>query len=144
MDRRRHGDRNRKRLPTLTVKAPSDLPPVAALRPDGAEPHTRVNKARPLAGTASAITLTTQWAAATSAMCPRRIHIHPRSASLPEPGVQSLGRTAARLRGDAVASIEEIGQFLDHSSLTVTSDYLRRLMGEGGARWVAVAARIGA
>ena len=40
------------------------------------------------------------------------------------------------------ASIEEIGQFLDHTSLAVTSDYLRRLEGDCDPRWRAVAAGI--
>jgi hypothetical protein len=40
-------------------------------------------------------------------------------------------------------SIEAVSSFLDHSSLAVTSVYLRRLEGETDRTWVDVAAAIG-
>lgn len=51
--------------------------------------------------------------------------------------------TAAKLRRDAGESIESVSQFLDHSSLAVTSVYLRRLEGETDRTWPDVAAAIG-
>ena len=71
-----------------------------------------------------------------------RFRWHLRAAGLPETGVHVLRHTAAKLRRDAGASIEEIGQFLDHSSLTVTTNYLRRLEGVCDPRWQAVVAGI--
>ena len=47
--------------------------------------------------------------------------------------------TAAKLRREAGESIETVSQFLDHSSLAVTSVYLRRLEGEQDRGWPAVA-----
>jgi integrase len=54
-------------------------------------------------------------------------------------GVHILRHTAAKLRRDAGESIEEVSRFLDHSSLAVTTTYLRRLEG----RWGRVAEAIG-
>ena len=48
---------------------------------------------------------------------------------LPERGVELEAR-AAELRRDARESIEDVSRFLDHSSLAVTTTYLRRLEGE--------------
>jgi integrase len=53
-----------------------------------------------------------------------------RSAGLAPTGLHVLRHTAAKLRRDARASIEAVSSFLDHSSLAVTSVYLRRLEGE--------------
>ena len=47
------------------------------------------------------------------------------------------------MRRDAGASIETVSAFLDHSSLAVTSVYLRRLEGEADLGWEQVAAAIG-
>jgi hypothetical protein len=47
------------------------------------------------------------------------------------------------LRRDAGSSIEAVSSFLDHSSLAVTSVYLRRLEGESDATWPDVAFAIG-
>lgn len=65
------------------------------------------------------------------------------SAGLPLTGVHVLRHTAAKLRRDAGASIEEVSQFLDHSNLAITSVYLRRLEGETDARWGSVARALG-
>ena len=58
-------------------------------------------------------------------------------------GIHVLRHTAAKLRRDAGESIESVSQFLDHSSLAVTSVYLRRLEGETDRTWPDVAAAIG-
>ena len=51
--------------------------------------------------------------------------------------------TAAKLRRDAGESIEDVSRFLDHSSLAVTTTYLRRLEGQEDLSWRRVAAAIG-
>jgi integrase/recombinase XerC len=66
-----------------------------------------------------------------------------RAAELPASGVHILRHSAAKLRRDAGASIESVSSFLDHSSLTVTSVYLRRLEGEADRAWPDVAVAIG-
>jgi site-specific recombinase XerD len=58
-------------------------------------------------------------------------------------GIHVLRHTAAKLRRDAGESIESVSSFLDHSSLAVTSVYLRRLEGETARTWPDVAAAIG-
>lgn len=58
-------------------------------------------------------------------------------------GLHVLRHTAAKLRRDAGASIEAVSSFLDHSSLAVTSVYLRRLEGVEDRAWADVAAAIG-
>jgi len=58
-------------------------------------------------------------------------------------GIHVLRHTAAKLRRDAGETIESVSQFLDHSSLAVTSVYLRRLEGETDRTWPDVAAAIG-
>jgi integrase/recombinase XerC len=62
-------------------------------------------------------------------LAPTRLHI--------------LRHTAAKLRRDAGASIEAVSAFLDHSSLAVTTVYLRRLEGETDRTWPDVAIAIG-
>jgi integrase/recombinase XerC len=64
-------------------------------------------------------------------------------AGLPSAGVHIFRHTAAKLRRDAGESIEEVSRFLDHSSLAVTSTYLRRLEGEADFGWAKVADAIG-
>lgn len=55
--------------------------------------------------------------------------------ALPLWGLHVLRHTAAKLRRDVGESVESVSQFLDHSSLAVTTTYLRRLEGErDGAR----------
>jgi integrase/recombinase XerC len=66
-----------------------------------------------------------------------------RLAGLAPTGIHVLRHTAAKLRRDAGESIESVSQFLDHSSLAVTSVYLRRLEGEVDRTWPDVAAAIG-
>lgn len=65
------------------------------------------------------------------------------AASLPPAGVHITRHTAAKLRRDAGQSIEAVSSFLDHSSLAVTSVYLRRLEGVEDRAWPEVAAAIG-
>jgi integrase len=52
-----------------------------------------------------------------------------REAGLPPSGLHVLRHSAAKLRRDAGESIEAVSAFLDHSSLAVTTVYLRRLEG---------------
>jgi len=65
------------------------------------------------------------------------------AAGLPFSGVHVLRHAAAKLRRDAGQSIEEVSRFLDHSSLAVTSTYLRRIEVAEGACWPCVAEAIG-
>ena len=66
-----------------------------------------------------------------------------RKAGLPPSGVHVLRHTAAKLRRDVGESVESVSQFLDHSSLAVTTTYLRRLEGERDAAWQNVATVLG-
>jgi integrase len=52
--------------------------------------------------------------------------------------------TAAKLRRDTGETVEDVSRFLDHSSLAVTTVYLRRLEGEQDKSWAKVAEAIGA
>ncbi len=72
-----------------------------------------------------------------------RFRRHLKAAGLPPSGLHLLRHTAAKLRRDAGASIEAVSSFLDHSSLAVTSVYLRRLEGEADRTWPDVATSIG-
>ena len=54
-----------------------------------------------------------------------------------------LRHSAAKLRRDAGESMEDVSRFLDHSSLAVTSTYLRRLEGEEDRGWGKVAEATG-
>jgi integrase len=65
------------------------------------------------------------------------------AAGLPPSGVHILRHTAAKLRREAGESIEAVSQFLDHSSLAVTTVYLRGLEGQGDDSWGKVASAIG-
>ena len=64
-------------------------------------------------------------------------------AGLAPTGLHVLRHTAAKLRRDAGASVEAVSAFLDHSSLAVTTVYLRRLEGEADGIWPDVAIAIG-
>lgn len=64
-------------------------------------------------------------------------------AGLPPSGLHVLRHTAAKLRRDAGQSVEAVSAFLDHSSLAVTSVYLRRLEGSRDEAWADVAEAIG-
>ena len=64
-------------------------------------------------------------------------------ADLPLAGLHVLRHSAAKLRRDAGESIEDVSRFLDHSSLAVTSIYLRRLEGQEDLGWGKVAEALG-
>jgi integrase/recombinase XerC len=66
-----------------------------------------------------------------------------REAGLAPTGVHITRHTAAKLRRDAGESIEAVSAFLDHSSLAVTTLYLRRLEGQADETWAQVAVAIG-
>ncbi len=66
-----------------------------------------------------------------------------KAAGLPPAGVHILRHSAAKLRRDAGESIEDVSRFLDHSSLQVTTVYLRRLEGQEDGGWQIVAGAIG-
>jgi integrase len=66
-----------------------------------------------------------------------------KTAGLPHGGVHIFRHSAAKLRRDAGESIEEVSRFLDHSSLAVTTTYLRRLEGQEDRSWAKVADAIG-
>ena len=63
--------------------------------------------------------------------------------ALPPGGVHIFRHSPAKLRRDAVETIEEVSRFLDHSSLAVTTTYLRRLEGQEDRSWEKVAAVLG-
>jgi integrase len=65
------------------------------------------------------------------------------AASLPRAGVHIFRHSAAKLRRDAGESVEDVSRFLDHSSLAVTTTYLRRLEGEADTAWAKVAEALG-
>ena len=64
-------------------------------------------------------------------------------AGLQPSGLHVLRHSAAKLRRDAGESIEGVSRFLDHSSLAVTTTYLRRLEGQEDKGWGKVAEAIG-
>jgi site-specific recombinase XerD len=66
-----------------------------------------------------------------------------RKTGLPAAGVHIFRHSAAKLRRDAGESVEEVSRFLDHSSLAVTTTYLRRLEGQEDRSWARVAEAIG-
>jgi integrase len=79
----------------------------------------------------------------TSATFYARFRRYLQTAGLQPTGLHILRHTAAKLRRDAGASVEAVSSFLDHSSLAVTSVYLRRLEGEMDRTWRDVAVAIG-
>jgi len=64
-------------------------------------------------------------------------------AGLKPTGLHILRHSAAKLRRDAGESVETVSAFLDHSSLAVTTTYLRRLEGVEDHSWERVAEAIG-
>jgi site-specific recombinase XerD len=64
-------------------------------------------------------------------------------AGLPRSGVHALRHSAAKLRRDAGESVEQVSRFLDHSSLAVTTTYLRRIEGQEDPGWASVAEALG-
>lgn len=65
------------------------------------------------------------------------------AAGMAPTGIHVLRHSAAKLRREAGESVEAVSAFLDHSSLAVTTVYLRRLEGEADRTWAEVAAAIG-
>ncbi len=55
----------------------------------------------------------------------------------------AVRHSAAKLRRDAGETIESVSSFLDHSSLAVTTTYLRRMEGVEDRSWDRVAEAIG-
>jgi site-specific recombinase XerD len=66
-----------------------------------------------------------------------------KAAGMKPSGVHILRHSAARLRRDAGESVETVSAFLDHSSLAVTTTYLRRLEGVEDHSWERVGLAIG-
>lgn len=66
------------------------------------------------------------------------------AAGLKRTGPHILRHSAAKLRRDAGESVETVGVFIDHSSLAVTTTYLRRLEGVEDHSRERVAEAIGA
>lgn len=66
-----------------------------------------------------------------------------RLAGIKPDGVHIFRHTAAKLRRNAGETVEDVSRFLDHSSLAVTTVYLRRLEGEQDRSWAKVAQAIG-
>ena len=64
-------------------------------------------------------------------------------AGLRPAGVHIFRHSAARLRREAGESIEQVSRFLDHSSLAVTTVYLRQLEGDRDTAWEQVAVALG-
>ena len=65
------------------------------------------------------------------------------AAGLRPAGVHILRHSAAKLRREAGESIEQVSRFLDHSSLAVTTVYLRQLEGDRDTAWQQVAVALG-
>jgi integrase len=72
-----------------------------------------------------------------------RFRRHLQAAGLAPTGLHVLRHTAAKLRRDAGEPVEAVSAFLDHSSLAVTTVYLRRLEGDEDHAWPQVAAALG-
>ena len=66
-----------------------------------------------------------------------------RDAGLPQAGVHIFRHSAAKLRREAGESVEQVSRFLDHSSLAVTTVYLRQLEGDRDTAWKQVAESLG-
>jgi len=73
--------------------------------------------------------------ASTSGTFYARFRRYLRLAGMAPTGIHVLRHTAAKLRRDAGESIEDVSAFLDHSSLAVTTVYLRRLEGQEDRAW---------
>jgi site-specific recombinase XerD len=79
----------------------------------------------------------------TSATFYARFRRYMEKAGLAPAGVHILRHAAAKLRREAGESVETVSAFLDHSSLQVTSVYLRRLEGQEDRGWGRVAEALG-
>jgi integrase len=64
-------------------------------------------------------------------------------AGLPLTGAHVFRHSAATLRRDVGESVEDVSRFMDHSSLAVTTVYLRRIEGQRDTGWAKVAEAIG-
>ncbi len=64
-------------------------------------------------------------------------------AGLRPAGVHIFRHSAARLRREAGESIEQVSRFLDHSSLAVTTVYLRQLEGDRDTAWEQLGVALG-
>ncbi len=58
-----------------------------------------------------------------------------RAAGLTPAGVHIFRHSAAKLRREVGESVEQVRRFLDHSSLAVTTVYLRQLEGDRDTAW---------
>ena len=79
----------------------------------------------------------------TSGTVYNRFRRYLQDAGLPCSGLHILRHSAAKLRRDAGESVEQVSQLLDHSSLAVTTVYLRRLESQRDGGWSKVATAIG-
>ena len=66
-----------------------------------------------------------------------------KAAGLMPAGVHIFRHSAAKLRREAGESVEQVSRFLDHSSLAVTTVYLRQLEGDRDTAWKQVATSLG-
>ena len=57
-------------------------------------------------------------------------------------GMHIYRHSVAKLRREAGESVEQVSRFLDHSSLAVTTVYLRQLEGDRDTTWQQVAKAI--
>lgn len=73
----------------------------------------------------------------------RNLQRYAKKAGLSNVTPHTLRHTAAKLRRETGASIEDVGMFLGHRSLHTTSVYLRQLEGEADPGWYGVAAALG-
>ena len=79
----------------------------------------------------------------TSATFYNRFRRYQVQAGLQPSGVHILRHTAAKLRRDVGETVESVRKFLDHTSLGVTTTYLRLLEGNVDRSWPEVARAIG-
>ena len=79
----------------------------------------------------------------TSATFYNRLRRYQRASGVGGSGVHVLRHSAAKLRRDAGETVEAVSQFLDHSSLAVTSVYLKRLEGVDDVGWGKIAEALG-
>jgi integrase/recombinase XerC len=86
---------------------------------------------------------TTRAAGVSQAVAYARFRRYLLVAGFESTGFHILRHSAAKLRREAGDSLEAISSFLDHSSLAVTSVYLRRLEVTEDTTWSKVAAAIG-
>ena len=66
-----------------------------------------------------------------------------KAAGLMPAGMHIFRHSAAKLRREAGESVEQVSRFLDHSSLAVTTVYLRQLEGDRDTTWQQVAVALG-